>query len=272
MDLGAAAFPVVERSVRVLESAPVGRRYHRLLLDAPDLSARSRPGQFFHLLCRDGAGNGPYLRRPMSIWRCGAEVTLGFLFHVKGKGTAALAGLRAGDALSVVGPLGQGFALQPGWLRVLILARGVGLATLAPLTEAARALGIEVQAVLSARGGADLMEAEFAGGSGARVTPVFDEDGSSDLPRVEALLRARFEAERPDAVFTCGSNRLFQLLQRLAAEYRIPGQVALEQQMGCGLGMCFCCVRQVRGEDGKVLNLRVCAEGPVFDLQAALAW
>lgn len=272
MDLGPAAFPVAERSITVLESAPVGRRYHRLLLDAPDLSARSRPGQFFHLLCRDGAGNGPYLRRPMSIWRCGGDRPLGFLFHVKGRGTVALAALRAGDALSVVGPLGQGFTLQPGWRRILILARGVGLATLAPLTEAAAAQGIAVEAVLSARAPADLMAAEFAGSSGASVTPVFDEDGSSDLPRMEALLRTRFEQARPDAVFTCGSNRLFLLLQRLAAEYGIPGQIALEQQMGCGLGMCFCCVRQIRGPEGKVLNLRVCAEGPVFDLQAALAW
>jgi dihydroorotate dehydrogenase electron transfer subunit len=263
---------VAERSVPVVESAPVGRRYHRLLLDAPDLAARSRPGQFFHLLCRDGAGNGPYLRRPMSIWRCGQGEPLGFLFHVKGKGTAALARLRAGDALSVVGPLGHGFTLDPSWKRILILARGVGLATLAPLTGAAAAMGIAADAVLSARAPDDLMAAEFAGSSGAHVTPAFDADGSSDVDRVEALLRARFAAARPDAVFTCGSNRLFLLLQRLAAEHGIPGQVALEQQMGCGLGMCFCCVRQVRDASGEIVNLRVCAEGPVFDLQAALAW
>jgi dihydroorotate dehydrogenase electron transfer subunit len=260
---------VAERDCRVIESAPVGRRYHRLLLDAPDLSARARPGQFFHLLCRDGAGNGPYLRRPMSIWRCGKDAPLGFLFHVKGRGTAALARLRAGETLSVVGPLGQGFALDPGWRRILILARGVGLATLAPLAQAP---GLAVEAVLSARDPSDLMAAEFAGGSAAAITAVFDADGSSGIARVEALLRARFAQRRPDAVFTCGSNRLFLLLQRLAAEYGIAGQVALEQQMGCGLGMCFCCVRQVRDGTGAIVNLRVCAEGPVFDLQAALAW
>ena len=272
MDLAAAAFPVAECRALVTESAPVGRRYHRLRLDAPELSARSRPGQFFHLLCRDGGGQGPYLRRPMSIWRCGAEEPLGFLFHVKGRGTTALAALRAGDRLSMVGPLGQGFSLDPRWKRILILARGVGLATLAPLTDAAAAMGIAVEAVLSARAPDDLMAAEFAGRSGATVTPVFDADGSSETARVEALLRARFETARPDAVFTCGSNRLFLLLQRLSAEYGIPGQIALEQQMGCGLGMCFCCVRQIRAADGKVVNLRVCAEGPVFDLKGALAW
>jgi dihydroorotate dehydrogenase electron transfer subunit len=272
MDLGPAAFPVAERVAAVLESAPVGRRYHRLTLDAPDLSARARPGQFFHLLCRDGAGAGPFLRRPMSIWRCGPAIPLGFLFHVKGRGTAALAALRPGDALSLVGPLGRGFVLDPAWRRILILARGVGLATLAPLAAAAAARGLAVDAVLSARAPADLMAAEFAGACGAGVTAVFDEDGTADPARVEVLLAARFAAAPPDAVFTCGSNRLFLLLQRLAAAHGVPGQVALEQQMGCGLGMCFCCVRQIRGAGGEVLNLRVCAEGPVFDLQAAIAW
>lgn len=272
MDLGPAAFQVSEARCPVLDSAPVGARYHRLVVHAPEVAARARPGQFCHLLCRDPGGNGPYLRRPMSIWRIGADGTLGFLLHVKGKGTAALAQLRAGDALDLVGPLGQGFTLQPEWRRVLVLARGVGLATLAPVAEAAAQQGIAVHAVLSARAPADLMATEFAGSSGARITGVFDSDGSSAPAAVEALLRDAFAHERPDAVFTCGSNRLFLLLQRLAAEHGIPGQVALEQQMGCGLGMCFCCVREVRMPDGGIAHQRVCAEGPVFDLQAALGW
>lgn len=272
MDIGSAGFAVADTACAVLESAPVGRRYHRLVVAAPDLIARTRPGQFFHLLCRDGAGSGPFLRRPMSVWRIGADGRLGFLLHVKGLGTSALAKLRPGDSLSLVGPLGQGFTLRPEWRRILILARGVGLATLAPLTEVAAASGIAVRAVLSARAPQDLMSAEFVGGSGATIDAVYDSDGSSEPPAVEALLHRHFTTARPDAVFTCGSNRLFQLLQRLAVEYDIPGQVALEQQMGCGVGMCFCCVRAIRMADGTVAQQRVCTEGPVFDLQQALAW
>jgi dihydroorotate dehydrogenase electron transfer subunit len=268
MDLGPAAYPVLESAAEVTESAPVGRRYHRLVLDAPELSARARPGQFFHLLCP----GEPYLRRPMSVWRCGPGRKLGFLLHVKGRGTAALAGLAPGDRLSLVGPLGRGFTLDPSWRRVLVLARGVGLATLAPLAEQAAAMGIDVEAVLSARDPQDLMAAEFSGDSGAAVFPVFDSDGSSAVEAVEALLERRIAAARPDAVFTCGSNRLLQLLQRVALRHGIFGEVALEQQMGCGLGMCFCCVRPVRDASGAVAHQRVCTEGPVFDLQAALSW
>jgi dihydroorotate dehydrogenase electron transfer subunit len=265
MDTAPSGFAIAQVACPVLESAAVGGRYHRLVVAAPGLAARTRPGQFCHLLCRDAGGNGPFLRRPMSVWRIGADGTLGFLLHVKGRGTAALARLRPGDTLDVVGPLGVGFSLPAGAQRVLVLARGVGLATLAPLV----ADGPEVHAVLSARAPEDLMAAAFGASS---YDAVFDSDGTSAPEAVEALLRRRFETQRPDAVFTCGSNRLFLLLQRLAAEYGIPGQVALEQQMGCGLGMCFCCVRDIRDAAGKVTHQRVCREGPVFDLQQALAW
>lgn len=271
MDCAPAVFPVAEALLSILESAPVGRRYHRIVLHAPDLASRVRPGQFFHLLCGGGDGALPYLRRPMSVWQAEGG-RLGFLFNITGRGTAALAAQRVGERISLVGPLGAGFRLDPAWRRILILARGVGLATLAPLSAVAAARGIAVDAVLSAREPDDLMAAEFAGSSGARVDAVFDADDSSAPDAVEVLLRHRIDGARPDAVFTCGSNRLLVVLQRVAADLGIPGQVALEQQMACGLGMCFCCVRPVRMPDGGVAHQRVCVEGPVFDLQAALTW
>ena len=106
---------------------------------------------------------------------------------------------------------------------------------------------------------------------GAEVIAVTDEDGSSAPEAVEAVLRGLIEEGRADAFFTCGSNRLMLLLQRLGRERGIPGQVALEQQMACGLGMCFCCVRDFRVA-GDVVHRRVCWDGPVFDLQEALSW
>ena len=40
--------------------------------------------------------------------------------------------------------------------------------------------------------------------------------------------------------------------------------------MACGLGMCFCCVREFN-VGGEVVHKRVCWDGPVFDLMEALA-
>jgi dihydroorotate dehydrogenase electron transfer subunit len=103
------------------------------------------------------------------------------------------------------------------------------------------------------------------------VITVTDEDGSSAPEAVERLLRDLIAKGRADAFFTCGSNRLMRLLQRLGREHGIPGEVALEQQMACGLGMCFCCVRDFKVE-GEVVHRRVCWDGPVFDLQEAMSW
>ncbi|WP_431284269.1 dihydroorotate dehydrogenase electron transfer subunit [Humitalea sp. 24SJ18S-53] len=259
-------FPVVAHIGEVLASDPVGGRYHRLLIDAPSLSASVRPGQFCHLLCP-----GVYLRRPMSVWRAGPGEPLGFLFRVAGEGTAALAALRPGQALDAMGPVGRGFTLDPGWRRILILARGVGLATLSLLALRAAAQGIAVTAVLSAREPADLMQAAFTGDLSMDVHAVFDSDGSSAPDAVGALLQGDIAARRPDAVFTCGSDRLLRLLQAIAGREEIPGEAAIEQRMGCALGLCFSCVRRIVTADGP-RDLRVCREGPVFDLQAIEAW
>ena len=86
----------------------------------------------------------------------------------------------------------------------------------------------------------------------------------------QALERLGAE-NKADAFFTCGSNRLLMLMQRLGAEHGVPGQVALEQQMACALGMCQCCVRPIRAGAG-IVHHRVCYEGPVFDLKAAISW
>jgi dihydroorotate dehydrogenase electron transfer subunit len=152
-----------------------------------------------------------------------------------------------------------------------VLGRGVGLATLAPLAEMAAERGVAVTALLSARGLAQALSEDRFRAAGAEVHVLLDADGSSEPPHVETILRCLREGGRADAFFTCGSNRLMLLMQRLGRELEIPGQVALEQQMACGLGMCFCCVRKFRDRAG-IVSRRVCWEGPVFDLQEALSW
>ena len=90
-------------------------------------------------------------------------------------------------------------------------------------------------------------------------------------PDYEQALRELIAQGRADAFFTCGSNRLMQLMKRLGREHGIPGQMAMEQIMACGLGPCYICVRTFE-RDGQRERRRVCVEGPVFDLQECLGW
>lgn len=267
-----AAFPVMDARCAVLGNRTVNERYRHLVMDAPAPLCGARAGQFVHLLCPPNGADEPFLRRPMSVYRADpAHGRIEFLYNVVGAGTRALAALRPGDALTALGPLGTGFTIPAGARSVLVVARGVGFATLAPLVPLAAQRGLRVSALLSARSPADLMRSEFEQGAAPAIHTVFDSDGSSDVSRVEILLRDLLVRERPDAVFTCGSNRLLLLLQRLCAESGTPGQVALEQQMACALGVCLSCVRSLRAADGSIEHRRVCCEGPVFDLQAVVS-
>lgn len=275
--LPAAAQPpeitVFERDLTVRVNETVNDEYKRMVLAAPaDLLRRCRPGQFFHLLCPGVDGEMPFLRRPMSIYGAWPERgELHFLYKVTGAGTRGLASLAPGDDLSVVGPLGRGFRIEDDWNRLMLVARGVGMATLAPLALAARERGKRLVAVLSARDPEHLMSAGMFADLGAEVVTVTDSEGTSGMDHLRALIEARIAAGGVDAFYTCGSNRILTLLQQLGARHRIPGEVALEQQMACGLGMCHCCVRPFL-KDGERVNLRVCREGPVFDLEEAIAW
>jgi dihydroorotate dehydrogenase electron transfer subunit len=254
----------------VLSNALVNSEYRHLTVRCTSLAASAAPGQFFQLLCPAPPGEAPFLRRPMSLYAADlTKNTVSFLYKVTGAGTRGLATLGARDALDILGPLGRGFTLDPHLRHIVAVGRGAGLATLGPLAEAAQAIGIGVTAVLSARRPELMVSAEMLRARGAAVLTVTDSEGTSGPSHVERLLRGLIALHRCDAFFTCGSSRLLRVQQRLAREFSLPGQVALEQQMACGLGMCFCCVRDFN-VGGEIVHKRVCWDGPVFDILEAL--
>ncbi|MEJ8472551.1 dihydroorotate dehydrogenase electron transfer subunit [Roseibium algae] len=254
----------------IKSNSPVNGEYRLLVLDAPLKVLDCEPGQFFHLLCPVTGDLQPYLRRPMSIYGYYPDKgELHFLYKVAGEGTSAIATLRPGDTFNVLGPLGKGFDILPNWQNLLLVARGVGLATLAPLALEARRLDRKLTAICSARSDSFLLSLDYFRDLGVNVIPLTDEDGTSSVENMGAVIEKLIADEGIDAMYTCGSNRILRLLQSIGKTHNIPGQIALEQQMACGIGMCQCCVRAFR-RDGGIVNERVCREGPVFDLQEAI--
>lgn len=263
-------FPIRQAQLPVLENRPVNSEYRQLTVAADAAMTACVPGQFFHLRCPVRDGVAPFFRRPMSIYGFDRQKgTLSFLYKLAGTGTRALAGLSSGDFLDVVGPLGQGFSAAPGCRHALIVARGVGLATLAPLAEALVRQSIRVTAICSARTPDVLMSVDLFRAWGVEVITVTDDAGTSSVESLEALIAGLVEIDGVDRFYTCGSTRLLRLLQRLGERFAIGGEVALEQQMACGFGACQSCVRPFY-RNGAAVNLRVCHEGPVFDLQEVL--
>ena len=263
--------PAEESVVPIVAHEWVNEEYRHMVVRATPKALAAQPGQFFHLLCPSPDEGELWFRRPQSVYRIQRSAgLLEFLYKVVGRGTKGLATLEPGDSLNMVGPLGVGFHLQPHWKNIVVLGRGVGLATMAPISQFAGEAGMRVTAILSARSpelalAADLFE------SVGDVIKVLDTDGSSEIGNVERILRRLIEEMRADAFFTCGSNRLMQLMKKLGREHGIPGQMAMEQIMACGLGPCYICVRTFERNGQKEMR-RVCVEGPVFDLQECLGW
>src|ERR1700722_18759358 len=266
-----AHIPAEESLCPVVSHDWENSEYKHLVVEASAKALTVAPGQFFNLLCPSPDVGELFFRRPQSVYRTNRKRgRIEFLYKCVGRGTRGLATLEKGDDLNMVGPLGVGFRLDPVWRHIVVLGRGVGIATLGPISQLAREMNVGVSAVLSARD-KDFVMADTLFREAGEVISVLDTDGTSAVDNVEKIIESLIAQQRADAFFTCGSNRLFQLMKRIGKARNISGQVAMEQVMACGLGPCYVCVRTFE-VDGKKELRRVCIEGPVFDMQEAVGW
>ncbi len=261
--------PAGEFICDVISNDWVNDEYKLIVVDAPARALTVKAGEFFQWQCPSPDGAEVWTRRPMSIYVADrAAGRLEFLYKVTGRGTRGVALLEPGDEFNIAGPFGVGFSLRPAWRNIVVIGRGVGLATLGPLSRLAADNNVGVTAILSARTPELAMSADLFAAMGAEVIPVLDSDGSSAVENVEAILERLVGEDRVDALFTCGSHRLLVLTQKIGKKHGIPGQVAEEQIMACGVGPCYICVKTFIVDGKKVLR-RVCRDGPVFDIQEA---
>ena len=256
----------------VVSNESINDEYKHVVLKVHPHALKAYAGQMFHLLCPSPDAGEVWMRRPMSVYRIDkANSQVEFLYKTEGRGTRGMATMQPGDDFNIAGPLGHGFVLEPAWRNIVVLGRGVGLATLAPLSQLAADSKVGVTAILSARNPGVVMSRELFEELGARTITVLDSDGGSAVENVEAILEGLIAEGKADVFFTCGSNRLLKLMQRLGKKHNIPGQVAMEQIMVCGFGACYVCMRTFE-VDGKQVLRRVCRDGPVFNMQEAVGW
>ena len=164
----------------------VNSEYKHLVVEASPKALTVNPGQFFNLLCPSPDVGELFFRRPQSVYRIDrAKGRIEFLYKCVGRGTRGLATLEPGDDLNMVGPLGVGFTLDPAWRHIVVLGRGVGIATLGPISQLARESGVGVTAILSARD-KDFVMAGTLFREAGEVISVLDTDGTSAVENVEA--------------------------------------------------------------------------------------
>ena len=260
----------------IVEHSEIGPRIRRLAFHSPELARAALPGQFAHVLC--GASHDPLLRRPFSIHDADPDSgRVSLVYEIRGRGTALLAEKRVGDALDLLGPLGNGFALpSSGGRPIWLVGGGMGAAPLYLLARRiAETVGSEC---ISFSLGARTAEMHICLDEFRCFCPtdlesrfrIATDDGSlGDRGLVSELLAQRvdeMDSSNPPITYACGPTVMLREVARIAKEHGLECQVSLEAKMACGVGACMGCVVKVR-EGGGYKYVRVCREGPVFEAQ-----
>jgi dihydroorotate dehydrogenase electron transfer subunit len=272
---------------RVLKQTAFEGDQYVIRIEAPKCAAHAQPGCFAHVTCEPAIP----MRRPLSLMRADAQAGwVEMLYKVVGSGLHSLAARKAGDIVSVLGPIGHGFTPHRERPRILMIGGGVGIPPMVFLAEHLRArkdaawkplvlMGSEIPFPFHTRPSQIMVAGIPAGviacmplldqwGIGSRLASRADFAGCFDgfvTQLADSWLASLGSAELAEVeIFACGPTAMLQATAAVARRYDVPCQVSLEEFMACAVGGCAGCTVLVQTPDGLAMK-RVCVDGPVFD-------
>jgi len=279
---------MIQGIARIVSNRRMTENCWRVVLDSHEIASEVKPGQFIHV--RIGGERGPLFRRPFSVFRRVAlrdgRVGIEIVYKVVGTGTRVMTGLKKGDALDVIGPLGHGFELNRGKKVQVVVAGGTGVACLFLLAEEISKAGLPLKILLGAdTKGSLLMRKEYASLKGEVM--VSTDDGTAGyhgfVTQMLAVALDRGRIPSDCAVYATGPEPMLKALAPICRRYAIPAQVSMERHMMCGIGACLGCICKVdpthisprRDPESSHMQFvsdrdfgyaLVCKDGPVFDI------
>lgn len=252
----------------VLGNEPVAPEHFRLHLAAPDMAMASRPGQF--CMIEINPGWYPFLRRPMSFEQI-LDDSITILYKIEGEGTQLLSQCAAGQTISVQGPLGNGFSLDPAYQRHIIVAGGIGVAPFPALAKSLTDVCSDPpEVIVAARTKDFVLCTEYFEELGCEVHVATDDGTLGHKAFACDVLRCHAPGSA-SRVYVCGPMVMMKTTSEVALAAGSSCLVSLEAQMACGDGACLGCVVEAKTETEGEMMVRVCKEGPVFDT-AIIDW
>jgi dihydroorotate dehydrogenase electron transfer subunit len=254
----------VQRTTPILSQREVAPHHYRVKFRSAEITSQARAGQFVHILPCGKASYDPLLRRAFSILSI-EEDTFEILYRVEGRGTAQMSRWREDDSADVIGPLGNGFMALPSLpQRAILVGGGVGVPPMAMLAST-KVEGQDVKALIGARSAREVLCQDDFTQYAVPVNVATDDGSMGHHGFVTDLLRRELESESKATVFACGPFAMLRAVAMLCAQFNVPCQVSLEENMPCGIGVCNGCVVAVNSDgDDYGRYRRICVEGPVL--------
>lgn len=248
--------------------------YVQFTVIAPEIASAFQPGHFIAIAV--GGENTPMvLRRAFAL--SGATPTgefagtISFVVAERGPGTRWLVQRQAGEQLDIVGPLGTPFPLPAAATGAVLVGGGYGSAPLIPLARELLDRDATVEFLLGAATASRLYGELVAKRTVGAVTVLTDDGSAGERGMITDALPAAIERTGAQIVYACGPMPMLRAVSEIARSHSIRAQVAVEEAMACGIGVCMTCVLPVRGADGRSRFVRSCVDGPVFD-GALMRW
>ncbi len=239
----------------ILENTPVTHEIFKITIKPHSEIKPPLPGQFFML--QVGEGFDPLLKRPFSLYDIN-RTELQFLYRIRGRGTSILSQKRPGQMISITGPFGRPYPEPEKNETVLVVAGGMGIASLNYLVKCLLGKGYTIRLLYGARTREETSLIDI--NSERLIKVISTDDGSAGKKAtVVELFEDNIKGDLPDVIYACGPQAVLRAVDQKAKALGIKAFLSVEERMACGIGVCLGCV--IKTEGG---YRRVCREGPVF--------
>jgi dihydroorotate dehydrogenase electron transfer subunit len=271
-------------TAEIINNLPLNNKNVLLTIKPLEPVPDPEPGQFYMLAVSES--HDPLLKRPFSFFRKTPE-GIQFLYEVRGRGTIIMKDFKSGEVINALGPLGKGYPVPESDSTPLLIAGGIGIASIFPLIEA---FPNRAYVFYGARDEAGLLMLNELKRLSDKLN-ISTDDGSmgkqgtvvdllNDFLTRHSSLVARY------SLYACGRKSMLEAVSRIALEKGIKGYISAEENMACGVGACLGCAVKVKDQklkvkshmvkdsnsklqtqNSKLMYKMVCKEGPVFPIE-----
>jgi NADH dehydrogenase/NADH:ubiquinone oxidoreductase subunit G len=241
----------------ILSKREVVPNNHEIVVHAPEVARKAKPGQFAIVMADETSERVPYTLCDWDV----EKGSITFVVQEKGQSSRKLVLMQAGDELAhVVGPLGIPLEIKK-YGNVVLAAGCYGIGAILRIAKAMREAGNHVTTICEAR-------SHYLGYYGEQLTAVSDEfiqtaiDGSLSVRGHAAdVIAARLKkGDQIDCVVAVGCPFMMMITSQETKPYAVKTLAALNPIMVDGTGMCGACRISV-GSETKF----ACVDGPFFD-------